>query len=130
VNNKRPACLVESLESGGGSPSPKKQYPNYSKPESDGNSLLSVDDEEQWQRHETKMIELVADQNDDEDRIADGMEDRVDKEHQWHIIVLADGRVEEDDNELGDAAPPEYESIRVINSKEWSVKELKKLQLL
>ena len=101
-------------------PSPTKQYPDFSKPHSDGNSVASGDDSKGWMQEEERMMTTISAQNAAEQREADELEDLVDEIQEWELAA------EEPDGIKGSADTSvqfEYESVNV--TMKWTSNKLK-----
>ena len=69
-------------------PPPKKQYPDFSKPHSDDNSVASNDDSEEWMRDEEGTMATIPAQNASKEKEADELEDIVGEVQEWEIPML------------------------------------------
>ena len=72
----------------GETPSPKK--PDFSRPLSDGISLMSGDDEKKWEKEEADVMALIEQMKMLEDKAADEMEDNVETTYEWEGFVDPD----------------------------------------
>ena len=89
ANNKRPAPSYDDDDE---SASPKRAYPDFSKPESDDNSVISGDDSKKWAKDEEKMIKFVEKQNRDEDEMAANAGDTpLSEVPDWYLMCNDDG---------------------------------------
>ena len=102
-------------------PSPTKQYPDFSKPHSDGNSVASGDDSEGWKREEEGMMATISAQNAAEEREADALEDIVDEIEEWELAAEEPGGIIEGSAD----GPVEYEYETHDVTMKWTSNELK-----
>ena len=95
-SNKRAASELTIQEES--SPSPKKSFPQFSRPHSDDNSLMSGDDSNGWEKEEDRVISLITDLNRKEEKLADSLVDVVEEVHEW-TLHIEEGNPDDDTGE-------------------------------
>jgi hypothetical protein len=122
---------VESSDSSDSSdedvPSPKKTLPDFNVRKSGDDSLASGDDSITWEKEEDRVMHLLANQLEAENRLEEAFEDAPVRElEEWELIT---GEEEEGTADEVTAPTQEFET-RTIQLKKTNVKSLKAIALM